>query len=274
MTDESEWMQSKSGSNKPAPVSVQKGLAKQTSERVEEQDADIFAFGLDAIQERQTTIATVTIQATEAAREFLQEEDTGMYDNDTYQGAGGDLSRERGDGLAFGGGSPPLGDPGRYYPQGNPYPGPPAGPLGEGGSGHPGGGGGGPLGGGVGPPIAPQGIPPPLLANRSLKGTTPSIFDGNCKNMKQFTQEFTLYRMINQETGIMKVAYTRTALALSFMRGPLINDWVLQQTEKLYTKCNGDILNGIAPTHRTDDKCLWMEFGQEFCQAFADMALE
>jgi hypothetical protein len=187
MTDESKRTQTESGSNKLAPVLVQKGLAKQTSKRIEEQDADVFAFGLDAIQERQTTMATVTIQTTEAAREFLQEKDTGMYDNDTYQGAGGDLGRERGNSLVFGGGGPLPGDLGRYYPQGNPYPGPPAGPPGGSGGGHPGGGGGRPPGGGAGPPIALQGILPPLPANRSLKGTAPSIFDGNHKNTKQFT---------------------------------------------------------------------------------------
>ena len=139
-----------------------------------------------------------------------------MYDNDIYQGAGGNLGRERGDGLAFGGGSPPPGDPGWYYLQGDPYSGPPAGSPGGGSGGPPGGGGGGPLGkggsgppgGGAGPPVTPQGIPPPLPANGSLKRTASSIFDRNQKNTKQFTQEFTLYWIINQEIGIMKNAYT------------------------------------------------------------------
>jgi hypothetical protein len=97
-----------------------------------------------------------------------------------------------------------------------------------------------------------------------LKGTAPAIFDGNRKNTKQFTQEFTLYRMINQESPTMRNAYTRTALALSFMRGPAINDWVLQQTDRLYIKCNGDVLNGIAPTYHTNDERLWAEFGHDF----------
>jgi len=59
-------------------------------------------------------------------------------------------------------------------------------------------------------PIMLQGLPPlmPIAVNRSLKGTTLSIFDGNRKNSKQFMQEFTLYRMINQDTAIIKNAYT------------------------------------------------------------------
>jgi hypothetical protein len=70
----------------------------------------------------------------------------------------------------------------------------------------------------------------PLLLpmNGSLKGTTPVIFNGNRKNMKKFTQEFALYCMINQDSVMMKNPYTYTALALSFLRGPTINNWVLQ----------------------------------------------
>jgi len=73
---------------------------------------------------------------------------------------------------------------------------------------------------------------------------------------------------------MMRNAYTRTALALSFMRGPAINDWVLQQTERLYLKCNGDPMNGIMLTYQTDNKRLWIKFGCDFHCAFVDTALE
>jgi hypothetical protein len=96
---------------------------------------------------------------------------------------------------------------------------------------------------------APQAGPQSTSTNGSLKGTALTIFDGNRKNTKQFTQEFTIYRMINQDSPTMWNAYTRTALALSFIRGPAINDWALQQTKGLYAKCNGDPLNGIAPMY-------------------------
>ena len=110
--------------------------------------------------------------------------------------------------------------------------------------------------------------------NGGLKGTTPTIFDENCKNTKQYTQEFTLYRMINQDSNTMRNAYTRMALALLFMQGPAINDRVLQQIEKLYLKCNEDLMNGIAPTYQMDDERLWIEFGRDFHCAFTDTALE
>jgi hypothetical protein len=113
-----------------------------------------------------------------------------------------------------------------------------------------------------------------LSANGSLKGTAPAIFDGNRKNTKQFTQEFTLYCIINQETSTMQNAYTQTALVLSFLRGLAINDWALQQMEKLYWKCNGDILNGVPPTYRTDDEQLLVKFSRAFHVAFTDTTLE
>ncbi len=64
------------------------------------------------------------------------------------------------------------------------------------------------------------------------------------------------------------------ALVLSFMQGTAINDWVLQQTERLYLKCNGDLMNGIAPTYQMDDERLWIEFGHDFHHVFANTALE
>ena len=154
-----------------------------------------------------------------------------MYRTLTQAGARGRPSGEGGHG-------PPPRDPGQPYPGGGGYGGPPGG--------LPGGGGG---AGGAGPIPMPQIGPHALTANGGLKGTTPTIFDGNRKHTKQFTQEFTLYRMINQDSPTMCNAYTRTTLALSFMRGPAINDWVLQQTEKLYLKCNGDTDKGIGPTY-------------------------
>jgi hypothetical protein len=39
--------------------------------------------------------------------------------------------------------------------------------------------------------------------NESLKGTVLTIFNRNRKNTKQFTQEFTIYRMINQNLPTM-----------------------------------------------------------------------
>jgi hypothetical protein len=153
-----------------------------------------------------------------------------MYHSFVPPGTGGQLTGEGGYGLTYGGGGPltrELGQPslGRGGPPNGPPGGPPGSPLGNGGAGpgdvsrndHP-------------IPLPPAGLPPPATYG-GLKGTTPMIFDGNRKSTKLFMQEFTLYRMINQDSQTMHNAYTRVALVLSFMRGPAINDWVLQQTE-------------------------------------------
>jgi hypothetical protein len=54
------------------------------------------------------------------------------------------------------------------------------------------------------------------------------------------------------------------ALALLFMRGQAIKDWVIQQTEGLFVKCNGDAGNGIPPIYHTDDEHLWVKFSHDF----------
>jgi len=48
------------------------------------------------------------------------------------------------------------------------------------------------------------------------------------------------------------------------MQGPVINDWVIQQMDRLYWKCNGDVINGIALSYHTDDEQLWIKFGHDF----------
>jgi hypothetical protein len=222
------------------------------------QSREAFVFGFNDEAILPSTMATVTLQNTTVSLELAHGEDTEMYRTTFCSGAGGQQSRDDGEGILLGGGGPLSGHPGQPYLREGPYSGPPGG--------LPGGGGGPPMGGSgnqnVGP--APQASPQSTSANGSLKGTVLTIFDGNRKNTKQFTQEFTIYRMINQDSPTMWNAYTRTALALSFMRGPAINDWALQQTEGLYTKCNGDPLNGIAPMYRMDDERIWVEFGHEF----------
>jgi len=113
-----------------------------------------------------------------------------------------------------------------------------------------------------------------LLSDDSLKGIAPMMFDGNRHNTEQFTHKFMLYRMINQDMPTMKNAYIQAALALSFIRGPAINNWVLQQTNKLYLNCNGNMPNRVVPTYYTNDESLWVAFEQDFQRAFTDTTLE
>ncbi len=163
-------------------------------------------------------MATTTLQNTTTMGGVASEGGVDMYCSFSPQGMGGRAIGEGGYSLTYGGGGPPTRESGQPS-------------SGRGGppSSLPGSGDAGPAdaSGNVNPaPPLQAGLQHPP-AHGGLKGTAPVIFDGNQKNTKLFTQEFTLYRMINQNSLTICNTYTQVALALSFMRGPAINDWVL-----------------------------------------------
>ena len=175
-------------------------------------------------------------------------------------------------------GSQPIGTkPPVVPPSGNQLMGgsPPQGP--------PGGGGGSGGGGGQGPganPAAPN--PPPAQqagvlpgANGAMKGHAPEIFDGQRKNAAKFMREFGLWKICNVRNEAMINPFQRIALALSYMKGPKVDDWVLQQGDRLTIHVQGNTLINlmIPPTHCDDDETLWREFVADFTRAFTDTAL-
>ena len=118
--------------------------------------------------------------------------------------------------------------PSRNQPTGG---GPLQGPPGGGGSGGSSGSGGG-QGQGANP-AAPN--PPPAQqagalpgANEAMKGHAPEIFDGQRKNAAKFMREFRLWKICNIWNKAMINPFQRIALALSYMKGPKVDDWVLQ----------------------------------------------
>jgi hypothetical protein len=177
-----------------------------------------FAFGFDETLLNEMIMASITETTT---RGITMEEGSGAYRMNFFAGAGGGVGRYEGNGTLPRGSGLVPGSPSQPYLGRGPYDDPLGGPLG--GGGNPGGGDG---EGHLNPPPQGGALTPPM--HSSLKGTPPAIFNGNCKNTKQFMQEFTLYCLINKDTLMMRNAYTCTTLALSFMRGPAINNWVLQ----------------------------------------------
>jgi hypothetical protein len=122
---------------------------------------------------------------------FAQGEDVDMY-HAVLMGPRGRQDGEGGCGFVSGGGSHPPQDLGQPH-QGRGGHGRPPGRL-------PGGGG---SSRGLNLLPVPLFGPPVPTTNGGLKGTMPAIFNGNRKNTKQYTQEFTLYRMINQDSNTM-----------------------------------------------------------------------
>jgi hypothetical protein len=176
-----------------------------------------------------------------------------------------------------GGGMP---KPRRYI-----YGGPPAGPFAPLGGGPPGGGfpgrgppGGGPPGGGPpggGPPGGgpPGGGPPmpiplaPVVAagrNDKLVGNTPLIFKGERSRAEEFITQWQLYEGVNITNNLMRNAYQRAMLFLTYIQGPIVNEWV----KGVNTWLRGQIIHQRWAPH---DERLWTEVFDSFNRQFANV---
>jgi hypothetical protein len=124
--------------------------------------------------------------------------------------------------IPFGWVRPPLGGPpGGGFPGGG---GPPGGGF-PGGGGPPGGG----FPGGGGPPV-PVPLPPapvvPGGRGDKLVGNPPLIFKGNRDAAEEFITQWQLYEGVNITNDLMRNAYQRAMLFLTYIQGPLVNEWV------------------------------------------------
>ena len=59
-----------------------------------------------------------------------------------------------------------------------------------------------------------------------MKGNPPTIFTGDRSKSDNFLREFKIYHMANSQNNSMLVPLDRIGLAISFIRGPMVNDWV------------------------------------------------
>jgi hypothetical protein len=146
-----------------------------------------------------------------------------------------------------GGGGPPGGNPPRGGPPGGPF-GPP---------------GGGPPGGGPPAPIPPA---PAVMGGRSdkLVGNTPLIFKGERNRAEEFITQWQLYEGVNITNDLMRNAYQRAMLFLTYIQGPVVNEWVKGVNAWL----RGQIIHQRwAPT----DERLWVEVFDSFNRQFANI---
>jgi hypothetical protein len=147
-----------------------------------------------------------------------------------------------------GGGGPPGGNPPRGGPPGGPF-GPP--------------GGGGPPAGGPPAPIPPA---PAVMGGRSdkLVGNTPLIFKGERSRAEEFITQWQLYEGVNITNDLMRNAYQRAMLFLTYIQGPTVNEWVKGVNAWL----RGQIIHQRwAPT----DERLWVEVFDSFNRQFANI---
>jgi hypothetical protein len=146
----------------------------------------------------------------------------------------------------YGGGGPPGGGPpGRGPPRGGPP-------------------GGGPPGGGPPAPIPPAPAVGGGGRNDKLVGNMPLIFKGERSRAEEFITQWQLYEGVNITNNLMRNAYQQAMLFLTYIQGPIVNEWVKGVNAWL----RGQIIHqGWAP----HDKRLWAEVFDSFNRQFANV---
>jgi hypothetical protein len=112
------------------------------------------------------------------------------------------------------------------------------------------------------------------MAHESMIGHPPEIFDGQRKNTSKFMTEFRLWEILNSQNESIVNPFQRVALALSYMKGAMVEDWVSQQLDEILIKVQGnqEVNSPIPSTHLDTDEQLWTDFVSNFKRAFTDTA--
>jgi hypothetical protein len=146
-----------------------------------------------------------------------------------------------------------MGGPPGGFPSGG---GPP------GGGGFPGG-----FPGGGGPPT-PVPLPPaPIVPGGrgdKLVGNPPLIFKGDRDKAEEFITQWQLYEGVNITNDLMRNAYQRAMLFLTYIQGPLVNEWVKGVNAWL----QGQV---IRQRWLTTDERLWDEVQDSFNRQFTNV---
>ena len=121
-------------------------------------------------------------------------------------------------------------------------------------------------GGGGGGGAAPAAAAAPTSSNGGMRGIQPPIFDGTRAHADDFWAQFRWYKMVNRTHDSMTKAYDRVLTALTYIRGPMINDWVNNQENNLIARTDTTRPNHV----REDDEVLWAEFKTAFHDAWTD----
>jgi hypothetical protein len=104
--------------------------------------------------------------------------------------------------------------------------------------------------------------------SNGLKGTALSVFNDNRSWSDTFWNEFCQYHLLNRNNESISIPFFDVLTALSYIKGPIIKDWVNAQAEALEQR-----VNPMCWVHITEgDKALWREFETNFKSAWKDTA--
>jgi hypothetical protein len=111
---------------------------------------------------------------------------------------------------------------------------------------------------------APTHAPP----SNGLKGTAPAVFNGDRSRSESFWNEFRRYRLLNRNNESISIPFFRVLTALSYIKGPLVEDWVNACDVELESRTDSTKPGSV----RESDEVLWREFETAFKAAWTDTA--
>ena len=103
-------------------------------------------------------------------------------------------------------------------------------------------------------------------SSAALQGTAPSIFNGDRSQSNAFLSRFQQYRLLNRNNKGISNLFDRVLTALSYIKGPIVEDWVNVQDRQLERCLSTMCADYIADTSET----LWVEFETAFKAAWKD----
>ena len=118
-------------------------------------------------------------------------------------------------------------------------------------------------------PVAPA----PAQGNETKPiGNPPTIFTGDRTKAKTFVREFNIYAGLNEGVATMVNPLRKTLLALSYIRGEMVNDWVDVMHAWIEEQSAPDdpAINHVQTPSTSN--LYWLHYTTEFNQAFQDSA--
>jgi hypothetical protein len=82
----------------------------------------------------------------------------------------------------------------------------------------------------------------------------PQIFAGDRKDAERFMQQFGAYRFLNRHNSTFTNKAEMVAYALTFIKGPQVDDWAYDMADQLSIKVEGNPITGDPPTHAEGDQ--------------------
>ena len=116
------------------------------------------------------------------------------------------------------------------------------------------------------------GITKNSLTGVDLIGIPPTFFDGDRSKMDHFITQFRMFCILNNTHPVVTNPMQKVVLALTYIRGPKVDDWVSHQFNALLIKVTGDADH--APTHADTDEALYEDFIAEFKRVYGEITKE